>query len=1137
MPLAPLPIITLVTTCHNQASTLESTIDSVLSQNYPNLHYVIIDEESTDGSTNIIQKYKNNLFEYHTTQKHLLNKVLDEVFSNANGEIAGWITSCDVLFPNALNKVAYLFSKYPEAEWLLGLASTSNEENTVTRVEPWDGRFSDKRHRQTWVKAPSRYPQESTFWRKGLWGASGLTLDTRSQFTTNLSLWRKFSHKSKPLKVMTLIGSHRPSEMKRTLTEAHSHSLDRRQISAETGLVSNLNSGQSKSGGFEETEFNFEFFNEFCAAHNLAKTSINGSAVREAQVASMLKLAENHFIAGPAWLGRSLSHEAGDALNPQHNTPWLPANLPKIHGMNLNTELEIEENFRKLQGSITPNLTKEQLQAVIAAYESDLNRVRRCHTKSLWYAKMLLVSNRDEEGKQFILHSLKLKMANKEALNIAAQFFGPCSFSQAFRAAKKANPSLTLPEGAPFIDTSSKRGGLSVKARALLKEVRLEEAYKQLSSGSYKILSVDFFDTLVGRFVKRPRDLFFILAERLLNAGLLDENCSISAFAALRHEAENNARFALLFKSLEGECRLPEIYENLSLFVKDPVKAMALEVELEKTLCFVNPAIAALVDWFSEQGGRVVISSDMYLCSNSLHEILRANNFDPIRFEKTFVSSESRFSKNKGSLFDLIFSECAVSPSQVFHIGDHLHSDVKMPRSKGITAFHYSQSDKNTETIQEREDFVKSSCPAISLNSLRFVGYNLRSHIKPEDNQAYQIGAHTIGPALTLYAEWVVRECRRRGISHVLCLMREGSLLSTLVQRAAAHLKYALKANRLYASRASLRLASLGKPTLMAAFERTSKRGAASLSDLFKIFELPAHMMALLPLDRGAPISPLTFASMICSNPEFVSVIEASSAARRKTALSYLIRMLNGSKRVGLVDLGFRATIQHFLTQILRLEQRDVDIHGLYFASGSEISSRMIHGYKIDAFLNGLLPEFSTLRAFTSHPEILEQTVSSVFEGTTSSYEIRDDGRSHPVLEQITSSPADISTRLSVQRGILDFQRLWNKACQANPRLQKTLDHNNLSEFQNDAFKMILRLVTMPTVSESEVLGDLVHDDNNGFDSEGKICPESARKAFKEGELEQLIKCRAYWPNGVIGVEDQTYFNKPINVINFLQKN
>ena len=84
---------------------------------------------------------------------------------------------------------------------------------------------------------------------------------------------------------------------------------------------------------------------------------------------------------------------------------------------------------------------------------------------------------------------------------------------------------------------------------------------------------------------------------------------------------------------------------------------------------------------------------------------------------------------------------------------------------------------------------------------------------------------------------------------------------------------------------------------------------------------------------------------------------------------------------------------------------------------------------------------------------------------------------------------------------------------------------------------MILRLVTMPTVSESEVLGDLVHDDNNGFDSEGKICPESARKAFKEGELEQLIKCRAYWPNGVIGVEDQTYFNKPMNAINFLQKN
>jgi predicted HAD superfamily hydrolase len=1114
---------------------VEATIDSVLSQNYPNLQYVVIDEESTDGSFDIIQKYKSDSLKCHTIPKDNLDKALNEVFSTADSEIAGWITSCDVLFPNTLNKLAYLFSKYPEAQWIQGLASTSSSGSAVTRVEPWDGRLSLPRDRQSWGKAPSRYPQESTFWRRNLWATSGLALDTRFRLTSNLTLWRKFSQQSKLLKVMTLLGSHTPCATNRTLAEVHSHPLSSSQTIEGSGPLSELNLDRSKFDGFQEAEFDFTLFNEFCSAHNLAKTSINGSAIRETQLASMLKLAENNFITGPAWLGRLLAHEAGDALNSMHNTDWFPANLPKIRGLNLNAELEIEEKFRLLQESINPNLTRGQLNSVICAYESDLNRVRRCHIKSLWYAKLLLVANRDEEGKSFLLHSLKLRPTTEEALRTAAQFLGPVSFSQAFQAAKKTNPSITLPAGAVLSDTRSDRGGLSAKARALLKEVRLEEAYKQLLSGRYEILSVDFFDTLVGRFVKHPKDLFFLLAERLFGASLLSENCSIPAFAALRQEAETNARLALLFKSIEGECRLSEIYEHLGQFVKDPVKAMEVEVELEKTLCFLNPAVASLVDWFIEQGGRVVISSDMYLCSNSLHEILRANNFDPNRFEKTFVSSESRLSKNKGSLFDLISSECAVSPSQVFHIGDHLHSDVKMPRSKGVTAFHYSQADKTTEIIHEREDFVKRSEPAISLNSLRFIGYNLRSHIKPEENQAYQIGAHTIGPALTLYADWVVRECRSRGISHVLCLMREGSLLSTMVQRAAAHLKYPLTASRLYASRAALRLASLGRPTVMAVLERTSKRGGASLSDLFKIFEIPDHMMALFPKeDPSAPTNPLAFASMICGNREFVSLIEKVSAARRKTALSYLHRVLNGSKRVGLIDLGFRGTIQHFLMQILRLEQNKIDVHGLYFACGPEISSRMIHGYKIDAFLNGILPEFSNLGAFTSHPEILEQTVSSVFEGTTSSYEVREDGSSHPVLERVTSSAADISTRLSVQRGILDFQRLRNKVCQANPRLQTAFEHTDPATFKIDAFKMILRLVTMPTTSEAEVLGNLVHDDNNGFDSAGKICPEAARKAFKAGELQEFIKCGAYWPSGVIGVEDQTYFNKPINVVNLL---
>ena len=112
--------ISIVTISYNQAKFLEQAICSVINQDYPDLEYIVVDPGSTDGSREIIEKYRDRIDKIIFDPDEGPADGLNKGFAHATGEVFGFINADDALLPKALQKVASVFEKNPEVDVVTG---------------------------------------------------------------------------------------------------------------------------------------------------------------------------------------------------------------------------------------------------------------------------------------------------------------------------------------------------------------------------------------------------------------------------------------------------------------------------------------------------------------------------------------------------------------------------------------------------------------------------------------------------------------------------------------------------------------------------------------------------------------------------------------------------------------------------------------------------------------------------------------------------------------------------------------------------------------------------------------------------------------------------------------------------------
>lgn len=214
--------ISVVTPSFNQGSFLRECIESVITQDYPYIEYIIIDGGSTDDSVDIIQDYQEQITHWCSKPDGGQFEAIQTGFSRSKGEVMCWINADDKYHPGAFKTVAEVFQKKPEIEWITGRPTAYNEKGEITHIFDTLPRWSRENY-LTGAYHKCCIQQESTFWRRSLWQKAGNHMNTGLQYAGDFELWVRFFRYAQLYTVDALLGGFRYHDQQKTASGLDSY--------------------------------------------------------------------------------------------------------------------------------------------------------------------------------------------------------------------------------------------------------------------------------------------------------------------------------------------------------------------------------------------------------------------------------------------------------------------------------------------------------------------------------------------------------------------------------------------------------------------------------------------------------------------------------------------------------------------------------------------------------------------------------------------------------------------------------------------------------------------------------------------------------------------------------------------------
>lgn len=228
--------LTIITPSFNQASFIEQTIDSVLSQNYSKLEYIIIDGGSTDESAEIIKRYEKHLTYWVSERDRGQSDAINKGLRIATGDVVNWLNSDDYLQQGSLHAISNAFQD-PSVKMVSG-RSNIVENGKIIRITNGTDIYSNNLPK---TLGYARIDQPETFFRRSIFEELGF-IDETLHFVMDKEFWMRYLIRfgiQGTIKIPDIIANFRWHGNSKTQSQSEGFVVETNQLMYQLALTNN----------------------------------------------------------------------------------------------------------------------------------------------------------------------------------------------------------------------------------------------------------------------------------------------------------------------------------------------------------------------------------------------------------------------------------------------------------------------------------------------------------------------------------------------------------------------------------------------------------------------------------------------------------------------------------------------------------------------------------------------------------------------------------------------------------------------------------------------------------------------------------------------------------------------------------